>query len=210
VRQLERRVAKLEKANPSTDDPGDEIDRMCEFLSQHEMKELAGTIETLIALKKQAVPQEQVALEWESYKALLKKFADRSATRRERYPILYRAIGKYGNQLIPEPWSEEREIEAFRDQVARNWEQRGLALVLDTLTPTELGIIDRLRGRYSRDLASFDRVSDLVTSPDEIAIEKVWFYARVERGTGRWVDMGRPLTWADLKLDPANFNRRAA
>ena len=35
----------------------------------------------------------------------------------------HRVVNKYGDyKIIPEPWSAEREIEAFRDKVALNWE----------------------------------------------------------------------------------------
>jgi hypothetical protein len=53
-------------------------------------------------------------------------------------------------------------------------------------------------------------VQYLVKSPDEIDIAKVWLYARVDERDqhgypATWQDVGRPLTWADLELDPASF-----
>jgi hypothetical protein len=43
-----------------------------------------------------------------------------------------------------------------------------------------------------------------------VDIAKVWLYARVDERDqhgypATWQDVGRPLTWADLELDPASF-----
>jgi hypothetical protein len=64
-------------------------------------------------------------------------------------------------------------------------------------------------------MTTWGRVQSLVTTPDDIPIGKVFFYARAASkeidafGTPlTWEDVGRPLTWADLKLDPAAFSQQ--
>jgi hypothetical protein len=145
-----------------------------------------------------------------------KEIVQRSITRRERYPNIWLPLcGAWRRDpIIREPWSEAAEIEALRNEVARDWERRGLALILDELTPAELGIVKRLQDSGYHTLGTWGRVQYLVKSPDEIEIAKVWLYARVDERDqhgypATWQDVGRPLTWADLELDPASFPVRS-
>jgi hypothetical protein len=137
----------------------------------------------------------------------------RSATRREQYPLAWLPFGLWrSDPVVAEPWTPEREIEALRTEIAIKWERCGLSLILDSLTPIELGLVDRLRAPGARAMGTWGRVQYLVATPDDIPIGKVWFYAcagtKDDFGNPlTWKDVGGPLTWADLKLDPAAFPR---
>jgi hypothetical protein len=197
MKQLERRIIKLEapteakiKAHSRA-----EIETLVQFLTSAEAAKL-GKIWGELGRDHPAA----------------KEIVQRSATRREHYPRIWLPLcGAWRRDpIIAEPWSEAAEIEALRNEVARQWERRGLALVLDALTPAELGIVKRLQDSGYHTLGTWGRVQYLVKSPDEIEIAKVWLYARVDERDkhgypATWQDVGRPLTWADLELDPATF-----
>ena len=102
-------------------------------------------------------------------------------------------------------------IEALRDDVALMWEHRGLALDLDALTPDDLTVLDALQPKWSMGLAYWSFVKRIATPPEiEAVLAKVLFVSRSikrdESGeTIAWENLGRPLNWHDLHLDPATF-----
>jgi hypothetical protein len=203
VKQLERRLINLEThARASvTEMEDDEIERVFQFLTFPEMGELARIWGELGVGHPTA-----------------REITLRSTTRRERYPLLWEGVhrNRSGHPAIPDPWSIEAEIEALRNDVAINWEPRGLALDLDTLTPDDLTILDHLQPKWTMGLAYWHFVKRIATPSEiEAVLAKVFLVAR---SNGRdeyglpmtsnemtWEDVLRPLTWADLKLDPATF-----
>jgi hypothetical protein len=201
VKQLERRVTKLECATVTSTNTEDdrEIAVLVEFLSSPEVTELIHLL---------SEPGNEAAAE---------EIKQRSAIRREQYPVAWWAwpVGR-SHPVIAEPWTPEREIEALRNEIAINWERCGLSLILDSLTPMELGLVDRLRAPGAVAMrGTWGRVQHLIATPDDIPIGKVFFYARAASkeidafgNPLTWEDVSRPLTWADLKLDPAAFSRR--
>ena len=204
MKQLERRLVKLEAwaAASAKAKSNNELvrcfDRFYHFLTDLEQNEFMRLLEELgenLTLEQlQAHPSEIIL---------------RSTTRRERYPLLWRSLNKDRSlAVVAEPWDAEAEIKALRSGVAISWELRGLALVLDTLTIDDLTIIDHLRS------ASYWRPIVYIATPAEIelVLAKVQLDARAatnERDKSgfpiAWEEVHRPLTWADLKLNPATF-----
>jgi hypothetical protein len=134
----------------------------------------------------------------------------RSTTRRERYPLLWRSLHKNrSHAVVAEPWSAESEIKALRSGVAISWEGRGVALVLDTLSIDDLTIIDHLR------VASLNwcPLAYIATPAEiELVLAKVQLDARAATNERdkfgfpvAWEEIHRPLSWADLNLNPATF-----
>ena len=192
MKQLERRLIKLEAHTEIKTKVRSraEIESLVQFLAGSEAARLAEILHELGGNHPAA-----------------SEIVQRSATRREHYPRIWLPLcGAWRpDPIIAEPWSAEAEIEGLRNEVARDWERRGLALVLDALTPAELGIVKRLQDSGYHTLGTWGRVQYLVKSPDEIDIAKVWLYARVDERDqhgypATWQDVGRPLTWADLEL----------
>jgi hypothetical protein len=131
----------------------------------------------------------------------------RSTTRSERYRILWCFGENRSHPVVAEPWSAEAEIEALRSEVAISWERRGLALVLDALTPDDLTIISRLLFPDWFHIVRFATLAEI-----EQVLAKVQLDARAattERNESgfpvEWEELRRPLTWADVNLDPATF-----
>jgi len=91
------------------------------------------------------------------------------------------------------------------------WEWRGLALNLDALTTHDLTILDHLQPKWSLGLAYWNCVKTIATPTEiEAVLAKVLLVARaIERDkSGKiisWENIGRPLNWTDLKLDPDTF-----
>jgi hypothetical protein len=195
IKQLKRRVSKLEAqaAVSAQAEMRIEIDKLYDFLTTSEMQEFARR-----------------------YKAgdepAMRMIMLRSTTRRERYPLLWEGLHRHhGDPTIPEPWSVEAEIEALRNDVAMMWEWRGLALDLDALTTDDLTILDHLQPKWTSGLAYWFFVKRIATPTEiEAVLAKVLLVARaIDRDKSgqiiAWEDVGRPLSWGDLKLDPATF-----
>ena len=86
-----------------------------------------------------------------------------------------------------------------------------MALDLDALTPNDLTVLDALQPKWSVGLAYWFFVKRIATPSEiEAVLAKVSFVARaIDRDKSgqiiAWEDVGRPLNWDDLKLDPATF-----
>jgi hypothetical protein len=196
IKQLERRVSKLEAqaAVSAQAEMRIEISKLYDFLTTSEMQEFARLYRAGDA-------------------PAMRMIILRSTTRRERYPLLWLGLHRHrsGHPAIPEPWSVEAEIEALRNDVARMWEWRGLALDLDALTTDDLTILDHLLPKWTYGLAYWFFVKQIATPTEiEAVLAKVVLVARaIDRDDSgqiiAWEDVGRPLNWGDLKLDPATF-----
>jgi hypothetical protein len=197
IKQLERRVSILEaQAHVSAEaEAAARIRELCDFWTSSEINEYVHF------------------LEQDADHHKLNEMVLRSTTRREQYPNLWFGIHQRrgGDLAIPEPWSAEAEIEAIRNDVALMWEWRGLALNLDALTTHDLTILDYLQPKWSLGLAYWNRVKTIATPTEiEAVLAKVLLVARaIERDkSGKiisWENIGRPLNWTDLKLDPDTF-----
>jgi hypothetical protein len=84
------------------------------------------------------------------------------------------------------------------------------ALILDELTPAELGIVKRLQASPYHSLGTWGRVEYLINSPDDVDIAKVWLYARVDEPKSsrdqvqdqpKSADDLRPATLPDTRVD---------
>jgi hypothetical protein len=209
VKQLERRLIKLEAPTSNRSEVNDFLDQVFEFLTSSELREFAPVEhevgETLTIQQLQAHP-------------VASEIMLRSATRRERYPDLWQIQMSWRHDIVvPRPWSAEREIEVFRTDIALNWEKRGLALGLGGLTPEELPVLEHLRPQLQMDAwrsrnlpATWSYVQRIAALPEiERAAAKIWFDSRAtnllechQMEDIRWEPVERPLTLADLKLDP--------
>lgn len=97
-----------------------------------------------------------------------------------------------------------------------NWIRKGLRLRLENLTPDDLTVIQRLRAKPLGEIGTWERVLYLAT-PNEIEplLAQVQLDARTaswrkfndfaESGSAAWDNVCRPMTWADLDLNPATF-----
>ena len=211
MKQLERRLIKLEAPIANVSELDDLLDEEFEFMTRSELGEFVSALresaENLTIQQLQALP-------------VVSDMIRRSATRREQYPCLWQIQMSWGYDIeIPKPWSAQRDIEVFRTEIATNWEKRGLALVMDALAIKELLIIEHLRP-YTRHAwehrncpSSWSRVRGVAALPEiERAVAKVWLDSRAtnlpecrKMEEIRWERIDRPLTLADLKLDPATF-----
>jgi hypothetical protein len=140
----------------------------------------------------------------------------RAITRRDRYPLLWEGLHRHriDHPAIPKPWSVEAEIEALRKDVAIMWEGTGLALDLAALTPDDLTVLDHLQPKWTGGLAYWQFVACIATPTEiEAVLAKVLLVSRaidrnkfdIDWETTLWEDVGRPLNWQDLDLDPATF-----
>ena len=202
IRQLKRRVSKLEAqaAVLARAEMDIDIQKLFDFLTSSEIAEL-------IRIWKSEDHPDHPAI---------REIMLRSSTRRERYPLLWEGVHRRrsGHAAIPKLWSVEAEIEALRNDVAMMWEGRGLVLDLDALTTADLTILDHLLPKGIWGLAYWNYVQRIATPTEiEAVLAKVIFVARaIDRDnadfnwkTTAWEDVGRPLNWDDLKLDPATF-----
>jgi hypothetical protein len=207
VRQLERRLIKLEAraAVSSTNELESESKNIIKFLSSSELSQLiciCGTLRPDLTL-------EQLRSDPAASQIIL-----RSITRRELYPLLWLDSDLCHKDSIADPWSSSAEIETLRAEVAMNWLRKGLRLGLGELTPDDLTIVDRLRANPSDAIGTWVQVLYLAT-PNEIepllahvqldARSASWRQFNDFAESAAWDNVCRPLTWADLDLNPATF-----
>jgi hypothetical protein len=132
----------------------------------------------------------------------------RSTTRRNRYRRLWRSSDKNRSHVVvAEPWSAEAEIEALRSEIAMRWERMGLALVLDELTLDDLTIFDRLVPARWFSIVRFAKPDELETVLARVQLDgRAASNERNEAGFPlKWEELHRPLTLADLNLDPETY-----
>jgi len=202
IKQLKRRVSKLEAQAAASAQAEMRVDirKLFEFLTSSEIEEFVRLLES------GDHPDHPASRE----------IMLRSSTRREQYPLLWEGLHRHrsGHPRIPKLWSVEAEIQALRDDVVLMWERRGLALDLDALTTDDLTILDHLQPKWGAGLAYWDFVWR-IAKPTEIdaVLAKVLLVARAidpynadfNWKTTAWENVGRPLNWHDLRLDPATF-----
>ena len=216
MKQLERRLLKLEAPATRAAEIDREFDMFYNFVTDHELEELISIERELGGV--------YTLQQFEAH-PLAGEIVMRSATRRQRYPFLWQIqMWWRDNIAVPRPWSAELEIEVFRSEIALNWEKRGFALGLDGLSPDELRLSEHFRPLPHLDAwitrklpATWSCIRHFATLPRiQQAVAKIWFDSRAtnlhecaQMEELRWEPVERPLTLADLKLDPATFPGRA-
>jgi hypothetical protein len=201
--RLESRIAKLEAIATSSKEAriSLEIQNLFDFLTDAEMDELI-----LIASN----VGKEFGLEQMRAHPAGGQLMVRSDTRRGAYAMLWRR-SKMRDQHRNDLWSAETEIELLRNEVAADWERKGLRLVLGHLTPDDLTIMSSLQDTGFGTKGSWTNVVYLA-KPSEIeplldraqlvacatAFDKCCFPVA-------WKDVGRPLIWADFGLVPETY-----
>jgi len=210
MKQLERRVAKIEAQTMGLRAQRElaELRKVTDFVTGAEINALAEIGEE----------NDEYLDRWDELKA-------RAAIRRQQYPRLW-SLPHWEwrtcwSPPLAELWSVECDMEAFRSEIGKHWEWVGFSFLLDKLGARDLEIMDYLRNHgvpvYTvlRFCGSWQRVRQIATLPEiEQTISKVWFDSRVSNADRRVVydqfeyeTVNRQLILADLKLDPADFQR---
>jgi len=210
MKQLERRVAKIEAQTMGLRAQRElaELRKVTDFVTGAEINALAEIGEE----------NDEYLDRWDELKA-------RAAIRRQQYPRLWSLPHwewRTGwSPPLAELWSVECDMEAFRSEIGKHWEWVGFSFLLDKLGARDLEIMDYLRNHgvpvYTvlRFCGSWQRVRQIATLPEiEQTISKVWFDSRVSNADRRvgydqfeYETVNRQLILADLKLDPADFQR---